>query len=62
VRIAKKSSERRYYNNETFTAIREKYIDIQHQLNTEHRGSKRTELVEQASRPENLDFNGLDLR
>ena len=50
------------YNSKKFAAIREKYINIQHQLKTEPRGPKRTELVEQASRLENLDFNGLDIR
>jgi hypothetical protein len=50
------------YNSKKFAAIRERYINIQHQLKTEPRGPKRTELVEQASRLENLDFNGLDLR
>ena len=51
----------RQYNSEKFTAIRERYIDIQRQLKTEPCGPKRTELVERASKLENLDFNGLDL-
>jgi hypothetical protein len=51
----------RQYNSEKFTAIRERYIDIQRQLKTEPRGPKRTELVERASKLENLDFDGLDL-
>ncbi len=49
------------YHREKFKAIREKYIDIHRQLITEPRGPKRTELVEQASKLENLNFDGLDL-
>jgi hypothetical protein len=51
----------RQYNSEKFTAIRERYIDIHRQLKTEPHGPKRTELVEQTSQLENLDFSGLDL-
>ena len=50
------------YNSKKFTAIRKRYIDIHQQLKTEPRGPKRTELVEQASRLENIDCNSLDLR
>lgn len=50
------------YNSEKFIAIREKYIDIHLQLKTEPRGPKRTELVELASKLENLDFKDLDFR
>jgi len=49
------------YHSEKFTAIREKYIGIYRYLKTEPRGPKRTELVEQASKLENLDFDSLDL-
>ena len=49
------------YHSQKFKAIRDKYIDIHRQLKTEPRGSKRTELVEQTSKLENLDFNSLDL-
>jgi len=51
----------RQYNSKKFTVIRERYINIHLQLKTEPRGPKRTELVEQAYRLENLDFSGLDL-
>lgn len=49
------------YYSEKFTAIREKYIGIYKHLKTEPRGPKRTELVKQASKLENLDFDSLDL-
>ena len=51
----------RQYNSDKFTTIRERYIDIQRQLKDEPRGPKRTELVEQASKLERLDFSDLGL-
>jgi hypothetical protein len=45
------------YYSLKFHAVRERYIDIHRQLKTEPRGPKRTQLVEQASRLENLDLS-----
>ncbi len=50
----------RQYSSDKFTTIRGRYIDIQSQLKDEPRGSRRTELVEQASRLEYLDFSDLN--
>ena len=49
------------YNSENFKAIQDKYVDIHRQLETEPRGPRRTQLVEQASRLENLDFSDLEI-
>lgn len=47
------------YSSDQFTTIRERYIDIQRQLKDEPRGPKRSELVEQSSKLEHLDFENL---
>ena len=49
------------YNSDKFTTIRERYVDIQRQLKDEPRGPKRSELVEQASKLEHLNFDDLEL-
>ena len=47
------------YNSNKFKALRERYVELDHQLITEPRGPKRTELVDQQYKLKRLDFSDL---
>ena len=48
------------YNSSRITAIREKYIEIDNQLENLPRGKKRTKLCDELFKIRGLDFNGID--